>query len=132
MVSLNLNLCLAMQMPNNININILKSMPSFYQDVWQSYYRCKTIKSLEHMNSYDFLSSTIWGNELFKFKNKCLFFKHWIDSNIVYVRDLFNRNGNMHAYEYVLNKLTNTRNWLIEYSMIKKYSPILLKSLTHQ
>ena len=76
--SLNLNLCVAMQMPNNININILKNMPSFYQDVWQSYYRqcrCKTIKkSLEHMNLYDFLCSTIWGNKLFKFKKKSLFF----------------------------------------------------------
>ena len=26
----NLNVCLAMQMPNNININILKSMPRFH------------------------------------------------------------------------------------------------------
>ena len=48
------------------------------------------------MNSYDVLSSVIWGNVIFKFNNKCMFFKHWIQSGFIYVKDLFDVYGNFH------------------------------------
>jgi len=37
---------------------------------------------------YDIRQQVIWGNNYIKLKGKCLVYKHWIDTNIVYVNDL--------------------------------------------
>ena len=42
-----------------------------------------------NMKDFEFLTSTIWENNIFKFDEKCLYYKHWIDSKILYVKDLF-------------------------------------------
>ena len=64
----------------DLNIEKLKDFPAllklprFYQDVWQAYYNFKGTRLAKSMNDYDFLSQVLWGNNIFKFQNNCLFF----------------------------------------------------------
>ena len=99
---------------------VLLEMPNFYQDVWSSYYTYKNIRPIAAMNDYDFLTQVIWGNQIFKFQNKCLSFHNWINGGIIYVKDLFDANGNFHCESYILNKITDKRDWIREYTIVKK------------
>ena len=71
---------------------------------------------------YDIRQQVIWGNKYIKLKGKCLVYKHWIDSNIVYVNDLLSDDGSI-CELIILTKLNKTQNWIIEYLRLKKAIP---------
>jgi hypothetical protein len=50
----------------------------------------------------------IWGSKLIMFKNKSLMFDNWITSDLIYINDILNENGEIRQ-----NLILNTR--LIEY-----------------
>ena len=41
----------------------------------------------------NFIQQPLWNNEIFEYQEKSISFKNWIDSNILYVKDLFNYDG---------------------------------------
>ena len=95
-------------------------MPSFYVDVWKSFYMCKTIRNVKCINNFDFLSSIIWGNNMFINKTgKCIFFVNWIKSDIIFVKDLYDENGIFITENYIINTLKDKSNWIAEYYIIK-------------
>ena len=101
------------------SFNAINKIPIFYQQIFLSYNMCKTIKPINQMNNFEIFSESIWGNELFKTKEKCLFFKNWIDSGFLLVKDLFEYDGTFISTE-VLNKLKNKSNWITELNVIHK------------
>ena len=62
----------------------------------------------------------IWCNSLFKFKANTLCFENWLKVGVLYVRDLFDQNGNMYDLSYFMNILTKKHNILCEYAMLKQ------------
>lgn len=48
-------------------------------------------------------SFLIWNNQNILYKNKSLFFSNWADKGIVYVKQLFNNDGNLLNYSEFLN-----------------------------
>ena len=76
------------------------------------------------MNDYDFLSKVFWGNNIFKFQNKCLSFPNWIKGGLVYVKDMFYSSGCLHTKKYIFDKISNKIDWIREYSVVK----LVLKS----
>ena len=48
----------------------IKKLPKFYQQIFISLNRCKTIKPINKLSNFEFLIQPIWGNEYFKFKKK--------------------------------------------------------------
>ena len=44
---------------------------------------------------YDIRQQVIWGNKYIKLKGMCLVYKHWIESNIVYVNNLLSDDGSI-------------------------------------
>ena len=58
---------------------------------------------------YDIRQQVIWGNKYIKLKGKCLVYKHWIDSNIVYVNDPLSDDGSL-CELIILTKLNKTQN----------------------
>ena len=53
-------------------------------------------------------------------KSKSLHFKKWIKAGIIYVKDLVVEESFINE-ENIIGKLENKRNWIMEYSQIKKY-----------
>ena len=86
---------------------MLSGLPIFYKEIIGAYNYCKYIKPLEKLSNYEFLTQIIWGIELFKVKNTPLNFKHWIQSEIIFVKDLFNENGELLNENFILSKLWN-------------------------
>ena len=81
---------------------------------------CKLIKPIGNLSSAEIFSQIIWGNEYFKNKNKCLYFKTWVHSNILYVKDLFDANGQWIPETEIMKRLINKSNWIVEYAVLKK------------
>ena len=119
-IGLNIDLVLKFTIKGIENLSCLKLLPIFYQDILLSYISCKSNKPIERMNSFDFFSMPIWGNQLFMVRNECLLYKNWINVNIVYVKDLFDENSHFLSELSVFNRLIVKRNWIIEYSTIKR------------
>ena len=84
-----------------------------------SYFSCKTYKPIT--KNYDFLTISIWGNNIFKLNNQCLFSKNLISSNIIFVKDLFDENGKFIHEHVFMNIIDDKRNWMVEYLTLKKW-----------
>lgn len=69
------------------------------------------------MNINDVLQEPIWNNRHFVFDGKPMFFKNWIKSNILYVKDLFTDNGFKSLYE-IGDEVCSKANLLCEYKII--------------
>ena len=61
-----------------------------------------------------------WCNEKFTHKGRALLFRSWCKSGILWVKDLFQNNGNFLSEQELCNRLKNKANWIAEYSMIKR------------
>ena len=61
----------------------------------------------------------IWGNNMFKTNNMCLYEKTWLKSGIIYVKDLIVSDHFVKPPE-LLDKLECKSNWIAEYSKVKR------------
>lgn len=48
----------------------------------------------------------IWNNENITEGNKSLYFQNWVQKNIIFIKDLFNNDGQLMSYEAFLQKQT--------------------------
>jgi len=100
--------------------NIFQYLPPFYCEIFLSFNACKPNKQSSLLNTYDYLSSTIMGNDLIRNKGKCIYLKSWLESGIKYVKDLYDENGNFLSEARLLQILKRKTNWIAEYSCIKQ------------
>ena len=104
---------------NIADLNIVKNLPGFYKEVFCSFNECKTITPLNKLNSDVFLQQVIWNNVYFTTKGRPLMFRNWLDSNIHYLKDLYDNDGHFHNIEHFSNIIRNKSNWLCEYKVLK-------------
>ena len=119
-INLNMSLILRTTFRKSDSFDIIKKIPMFYQQIFISLNECKTIKPINNLSNFEFLTQPLWGNEYFKFKNKHLYYRNWIESNIIFIKDLFDKNGFFISEENLLIKLKNKQNWMTEYLTLKK------------
>ncbi len=100
-------------------------MPQFYIDIFTAFHRCKTYHEVVCLNEFEFFNEPIWLNRRYMNKNACLYCKNWIQSGFIYVKDVFDNNGNFICEKECLQRLKQTNNWISEYSLVKK---ILMKT----
>jgi exonuclease III len=99
--------CLAMNFINNNQMPILKTLPMFYQQCLIGF--CKSNNNDISCKS-DLFNQIIWGNQNFTINGKCLHSITFIDSDILYIRDVVDPNGNINENMY--NKLRNKREYI--------------------
>ena len=99
----------------------LKECLPFWQDVIKSFSKLNSVKNT-HLRE-NILSQQIWGNKCFIVRktrrNEVLFFRNWIRSGIVYVRDLLFKEGVVDCAR-VFNIVQDKRNLYIELNLIRQ------------
>ena len=115
-----LQVLLHMNIKSLVDFPILSNLPSFYQELWLAFYAYKSAKPVRLMSDYNFLLQVVWGNPIFKFQNKCIHFENWIKGGIIYVKDLFDMQGNFHNEGFILSKIPSKRDWIREYTIVKR------------
>lgn len=71
---------------------------------------------------FEIRKEIIWGNKNIKYNGKCILFKTWIDSNIIFINDIISANGEIDT-KTIYNKLNNKHNWISELNILKKAIP---------
>ena len=108
------------------------SIPEFYTDIIETWLEIKNANKSPQIQTFDQIRKQIlWGNQEIKYLRKSLFFQEWVKSNILFVNDLINENGEI-AENVIYNKLTNKSNWISQIKKIKLALPnswkLILKS----
>ena len=103
------------------NSPLMHSLPQFYQDVFMAFNKCKSVKNLKHLNKHEIIALPIWGNSYFKVGNDCLYFKEWIRSGILYIKDLVGEDGTLMKDEDMYKKVLDKNNIIQQIYMIKNY-----------
>ena len=116
----NIKLVLCMNTEKEKHIPI--KLPLFYKNVITSWHECGGGKK-SPQSAADIRKEIIWGNKYIQTKGKTIYFKHWNNSNINFIDDLIDKEGNFLKGEKILEKLKVTSNWIGEYHKIVKSIP---------
>ena len=101
------------------SMQILETCNPFYTAVLVAYNTCKHIKNPENMSAFDILNQPLFGNHLFMAGDKCLFFKEWISSKVLYIKDLINVNGTFKSDHDLYQEIKCKQNILQQLFIIK-------------
>ena len=82
----------------------LRYIPDFYKEILQTWIKMGggQTKTLSHFA--EIRKQLIWGNKFIMFKNKSLMFDNWINSDLIYINDILNENGEI-SQNLILDKL---------------------------
>jgi len=64
----------------------------------------------------------IWRSKFIMFKNKSLMFDNWINSDLIYINDILDENGEI-SLNFILDKLEYRTNWISEFICLRKAIP---------
>ena len=119
---------------NNGNTRLnpnFKNIPAFYIEVFKCWNITEGGPTRNPISFLEIRKQFIWNNMFIKCDQKTIVFENWIKSNIIYVNDIIDENGNI-SESIIFDKLKNKSNWISETNMIKKSLPkrwlIVLKS----
>ena len=95
-------------------------IPNFWKEVFSFFMECKSFKNQETISNHEILAEPIWLNKRFRFNGKPLFISNWTKSNILYVKDLYDQEGNLITGPVLIERLETKSNWISEFSRIRK------------
>ena len=52
------------------------------------------------------------------FDHKTLLFNNWINSDLIYLNDILDENGEI-SHNFILTRLNNISNWITEFTIMK-------------
>ena len=119
--NLTLNYFLRMNFKNENEFPLIKKFPPFYRAVLLAYNRSKSIIPFDRLSKYDFLNQPLWGNIYFKCEENCLFFKEFVSSGILYIRDLINADGTQKNSDQISEILVSRRDITRQLYLVRKY-----------
>ena len=119
---------------NDPEINYLEKLPPFYKQVFQGLIKTNSIELREIKTLTVLLNQSIWCNKHITLHNgnqskkTTLFLQNWIDSNLLFVKDLRFDRGKLDV-TYILEQVnTKTNIWAKIFQVknsLSKYSTIL-------
>ena len=110
--------------------NLVTKLPLLYREVFCSFNESKTSLPLNLLSSDEVLQQPIWNNFYFTSNEKPLIFYRWIRSNVLYVKYLYNDDGNLKCIEDFAKILVDKTNYLcLIYSVKENIFPVVKKSL---
>ncbi len=125
-IGLNIDMILKCNFTSEKAFPCIAYLPVFYQQVFINFNKCKSRTAVQDRD--DVFSELLWGNEVLKYKGKCMYEKNWIESGILYVKDLIHE-GKLMKEEHILSKLKSKRNWISEFVKVKKVVSKLLDNI---
>ncbi len=99
---------------NDIPSILEKIKSQFWKDVVLAWFKHKNPKEEDEK-----ISTYIWNNRHFMYKNKTLFFKNWAKVGIRYFHDLTTANNKIITYETLQSKIINNPALIFQYNAVK-------------
>ena len=102
---------------NSINLKHVFKNSKFYRDIFIAFNKCKDDTVIVHKRSV--FSEVVWLNTHFLWKNDVIYFKTWLQSGFIYIKDFYDNNGDMLNERAIFNKLVNKKIWISEYMILR-------------
>ena len=103
---------------NDYDIKYLKTLPPFYTEVFQAAIKTNNLQHTKINSLHVLLNQPIWCNKHIQYKNKTLYFKHWLDKNIIFIKDLQFINGSL-SEKFIYNLIKKLKKLLLEVFQLK-------------
>lgn len=109
-MKIDLNYSLTLSEIKTENFTLISKLPIFYKEIFGNFNECKITKDISNLSDVNFAELPLWNNNLFQYKYKTLCLRNWIASNILYVKDEFNKNGVFKLQEFsdILSNRSNS------------------------
>ena len=115
-LKIDINFLLQCSTTNPENLKNIK-LPLFYREIISCFNESKSELDYEKISSQNLLLQPIWNNSKLLYKGNPIFFDNWVKSGILYIADLFDRNGCFKPLdEFMIIK--DKSNWLCEYKIL--------------
>lgn len=92
---------------------------NFYLKCILSYFDAKSRPLLQNLEQREIRRLPLFGNYLFKVNTKCIFFKEWIESNVLYIKDLVNNDGTLKSENEIVLMIHNKRDIIRQIYIIR-------------
>lgn len=109
--------CFLSDVPANKCVGLNQIPSVFWKEVLITWLNNKRKLNLyaNHGNTYTNLC--LWNNEHILYRNRCLFFKDWVEANICFVADIMN-NGEIISFERLRDRIGPKPTRMFEYNAI--------------
>lgn len=101
-------------------------MTPFYAEIIKTWFHLKSLeknKTAAPKMHFEIRKEILWGNQHIRLKGKCLLFKTWIKSGIIFVNDIINKTTGKIDENIILDKLNIKSNWISQLNIIKASIP---------
>ena len=102
---------------NLSKVPLCLNIPPFYNSVAYAIQRFNESQLAIPVNYNSIMEQIIWGNKFICVKDKALYNRKWIDSGIIKIKDIVEKN-NFITSEQLIDKLKFKHNWISEYTRI--------------
>ena len=111
----------------HMNLDSIRSIDTshisdYYKNLLEIWIKAKNNDEINLKTFDDIRKQLIWGNKFIKHNRKCIIFKNWVNSNILFINDIINKNGYV-CEETICNKLNLKINWIAETHTLKQCIP---------
>jgi hypothetical protein len=106
---------------NNQCYNTIKGFPYFYYKLFKIWFDTKHALNKEDISSR--YNQVIWNNNAVQLNNKTLFFRDWIKSGIIFIRDLFNEDGSSYSLNDLQRCVIPNGATILEYYALRNALP---------
>lgn len=107
---------------NHSDVKFLKIKSVFLNHVMVAWCRVHFIPLSDLDSQEQKRSQMLWGNSHIRINNRPVFFRKWIDQNIIYVDDLLEPTGQFHSFDYLKNQL-HIQSHFLEYCGLRTAIP---------
>ena len=94
----------------------------FYTDIIKCWINAHKTSFSQVINFKDIRKQKNWVNQYISFNKKSLIFKNWINSNILFVNDIIDENGQIKE-KIILQKYIDKTNRISEFNKLKYAIP---------
>ena len=117
-----------MNIDNFNQISNYSHLPIFYEDILKCWINVHKTSFSEVNNFEHIRKQIIWGNKFITFNKTSLIFKNWIHSNILFVNDIIDDQGQINE-DIILHKLIKKTYWISEFNQLKNAIPKTWKNI---
>ena len=107
---------------SNLNGLNTQNLPLYYQNIIRAWSNFKSI--YKPVTKFEILDQPLFGNDNIRFNDKPLFLQSFSKSQIKYIKDIWNDELKaFHSENFIFDKLQDKRNWISEWTRIKRSIP---------
>jgi len=113
--------CNFSQINEDVCKRTIESFPNFYNNLVKTWLDTKQLSKGNEFSEQQY--NVIWNNSTINLNGKTLFYRDWIETGILFIRDLFDDNGSFYPLQHWMHVIKRKSNILLQYFALREALP---------